>query len=168
MTWTVERVEELKRLWAEGWSGTQIGAALGITRNAVIGKANRLHLTPRVKAPPRPKGEPRLSPSLNPKALRTNRGRNKKTPAAYRKPVPPPPPPPMPPACQPISMMAMPLTGRCRFPVAAWTGPKAPFYCGSPDMAPGSSYCRWHRRIAHGEGTHSERRADQVDERTMA
>ena len=40
MGWTDERVELLKKLWADGLSASQIAAELGgITRNAVIGKA---------------------------------------------------------------------------------------------------------------------------------
>ena len=45
MAWTDERVELLKKLWAEGLSASQIAGRLGgVTRNAVIGKAHRLGL----------------------------------------------------------------------------------------------------------------------------
>ena len=45
MSWTDERVELLKKLWADGLSASQIAAELGgITRNAVIGKVHRLGL----------------------------------------------------------------------------------------------------------------------------
>src|SRR5690606_5880723 len=48
MGWTEERVEQLKRLWAEGLSASQIAARLGgVTRNAVIGKVHRLGLSGR-------------------------------------------------------------------------------------------------------------------------
>lgn len=51
MNWTDERVERLKRLWAEGLSASQIAAQLGgVSRNAVIGKVHRLNLPGRVKA----------------------------------------------------------------------------------------------------------------------
>ncbi|MEP4560994.1 MAG: GcrA family cell cycle regulator, partial [Nitratireductor sp.] len=43
MNWTDERVELLKKLWAEGLSASQIAAQLGgVSRNAVIGKVHRL------------------------------------------------------------------------------------------------------------------------------
>ena len=43
MAWTDDRVEVLKKLWAEGLSASQIAARLGgVTRNAVIGKVHRL------------------------------------------------------------------------------------------------------------------------------
>src|SRR3989442_2793761 len=52
MTWTDERVETLKKLWADGLSASQIAAELGgITRNAVIGKVHRLGLSGRAKSP---------------------------------------------------------------------------------------------------------------------
>jgi GcrA cell cycle regulator len=53
MPWTEERVETLKRLWAEGLSASQIAGKLGmgVTRNAVIGKVHRLNLAGRVNTP---------------------------------------------------------------------------------------------------------------------
>ena len=55
MAWTEERVEELKKLWAEGHSASQIAARMGgVTRNAVIGKVHRLGLSGRA-APAKPK-----------------------------------------------------------------------------------------------------------------
>ncbi|MGH6684089.1 MAG: GcrA family cell cycle regulator [Pseudolabrys sp.] len=52
MSWTDERVELLKKLWADGLSASQIAAELGgITRNAVIGKVHRLGLSGRAKSP---------------------------------------------------------------------------------------------------------------------
>ena len=51
MTWTDERVELLKKLWADGLSASQIAAELGgVTRNAVIGKVHRLGLSGRAKS----------------------------------------------------------------------------------------------------------------------
>lgn len=52
MSWTDERVETLKRMWAEGQSASQIAKELGgVTRNAVIGKVHRLGLSHRTPAP---------------------------------------------------------------------------------------------------------------------
>ena len=50
MSWTDERVEQLRKLWLDGKSASQIAAELanGITRNAVIGKVHRLGLSGRV------------------------------------------------------------------------------------------------------------------------
>jgi GcrA cell cycle regulator len=55
MSWTDERVETLKRMWAEGASASQIAKELGqVTRNAVIGKVHRLGLSNRVAPGGRP------------------------------------------------------------------------------------------------------------------
>ncbi len=72
MSWTDERVETLKRMWAEGQSASQIAKELGgVTRNAVIGKVHRLGLSNRVGgkddeevAPPSPPpAAPRVEPA---------------------------------------------------------------------------------------------------------
>lgn len=48
MSWTDERVEALKAMWAEGKSASHIAKELGgVTRNAVIGKVHRLGLSNR-------------------------------------------------------------------------------------------------------------------------
>ena len=53
MNWTDERVELLRKLWAEGLSASQIAAQLGgVSRNAVIGKVHRLKLSSRGRAAP--------------------------------------------------------------------------------------------------------------------
>ncbi|MEO1642192.1 MAG: GcrA family cell cycle regulator [Pseudomonadota bacterium] len=70
MAWTEDRVDVLKKLWAEGHSASQIAKELGgVTRNAVIGKVHRLGLSGRatpsrpVKRPPRlARPKPRLQP----------------------------------------------------------------------------------------------------------
>ena len=66
MAWTDERVEILKKLWAEGLSASQIAARLGgVTRNAVIGKVHRLGLSGRATPSrvPRPKPQRTREPS---------------------------------------------------------------------------------------------------------
>ena len=48
MSWTPDRVENLKKMWSEGQSASQIATDLGgVTRNAVIGKIHRLGLSNR-------------------------------------------------------------------------------------------------------------------------
>ena len=49
MSWTDERIDQLKQLWEKGLTASQIADKLagGISRNAVIGKAHRLGLKAR-------------------------------------------------------------------------------------------------------------------------
>ena len=45
MSWTDERIEQLKTLWKQGLTASQIADEMGgVSRNAVIGKAHRLAL----------------------------------------------------------------------------------------------------------------------------
>lgn len=67
MSWTDERVEMLKKMWAEGQSASQIAKELGsVTRNAVIGKVHRLGLSNRTApapAPAKPATDPKDRPA---------------------------------------------------------------------------------------------------------
>ncbi|MFC0407508.1 GcrA family cell cycle regulator [Roseomonas elaeocarpi] len=47
MEWTAEAIEMLQALWAEGHSTAEIGRRMGISKNAVVGKAHRLNLSAR-------------------------------------------------------------------------------------------------------------------------
>jgi len=65
VVWTDDRVEELKRLWGEGLTTGEIGKALGVSKNAVVGKAHRLGLKGRPSpikrvTQPKPKQEPKI------------------------------------------------------------------------------------------------------------
>ena len=73
MDWTAEAIERLRALWAEGHSTAEIGRRMGISKNAVVGKAHRLNLPPRpspirreagvpVTARPQPARPPRIAP----------------------------------------------------------------------------------------------------------
>jgi len=61
MSWTDERIEQLKTMWQAGQTASQIAEALtGVSRNAVIGKAHRLGLQSR-PSPVKP-NEPEAKP----------------------------------------------------------------------------------------------------------
>ena len=46
MVWTVDKINKLTQLWGKGNTASQIAQIIGdVTRNAVIGKANRLNLS---------------------------------------------------------------------------------------------------------------------------
>lgn len=50
MTWNEEKVKKLKELWGKGSTASQIAQIIGdVSRNAVIGKANRLKLSGKIK-----------------------------------------------------------------------------------------------------------------------
>ena len=70
MNWSEDRVEQLKNLWTEGLSASQIARALGgVTRNAVIGKVHRLGLAGR--ASPSRAERPRLPMAPKVPSIRT-------------------------------------------------------------------------------------------------
>lgn len=62
MSWTDERIDQLKSMWEKGMTASQIADELGgVSRNAVIGKAHRLGLQSRpspVKANEAPRKKP--------------------------------------------------------------------------------------------------------------
>ncbi len=77
-TWTQERIAEVTRLWDEGLTTAEIGKVLGVSKNAVVGKAHRLGLPARpspirrtkseglakVKPVVKPPVQPRISASV--------------------------------------------------------------------------------------------------------
>jgi hypothetical protein len=71
--WTEALIADLVRLWDRGYSCAQIAAIIGVTRNAVIGKAHRLQLPTHRDCnvngqkrviDPRPEGSPRAKSIL--------------------------------------------------------------------------------------------------------
>ena len=47
MEWNEETIARLRALWAEGLSTAEIGRRMGVSKNAVVGKAHRLNLPAR-------------------------------------------------------------------------------------------------------------------------
>ena len=45
--WNPELITQLTEFWNQGLSTAEIGRRIGVTKNAVVGKAHRLLLTPR-------------------------------------------------------------------------------------------------------------------------
>src|ERR1700679_3365613 len=75
MEWAEETIVRLRTLWDEGLSTAEIGRRLGVSKNAVVGKAHRLDLPARPspirregERPPSPPGPPRrlAGPTLPP------------------------------------------------------------------------------------------------------
>ncbi|HJQ17163.1 MAG TPA: GcrA family cell cycle regulator [Allosphingosinicella sp.] len=74
MSWTDERIDQLKEMWTRGMTASQIADELGgVSRNAVIGKAHRLGLQSR-PSPVKPNEplpvKPRTKPAAAPEEVR--------------------------------------------------------------------------------------------------
>jgi GcrA cell cycle regulator len=151
MGWTDERVELLKKLWADGLSASQIAAELGgITRNAVIGKVHRLGLSGRAKSPSASTPRPRKTRS-HPHMLRVSRPASRGNTAlahAYEYDV----------ECEPeLVDNVIPIGQRrtilqlneqtCRWPIGD-PGTADFFFCGGQTLA-GLPYCSFHSRVAY-------------------
>ena len=72
MSWTEEKVSQLRELWDQGLPTSQIGRVLDFTKNAVVGKAHRIGLERRpspikisILKPDRKKARAPLMPKLS-------------------------------------------------------------------------------------------------------
>jgi GcrA cell cycle regulator len=145
-TWTTERVEELKTCFGEGLSCSEIAAQIGVSRNAVIGKLNRLGLT-------RPRSTPAKDPETTRPAWRARGAGNiTRIFSQHRILVELPPEPPG--GAEVVSIHAgrgcslLELSeGKCRWPVSE---PNARdfCFCGNTQVE-GLPYCVGHARIAY-------------------
>lgn len=107
MSWTDERIEQLKTMWTKGMTASQIAEELGgVSRNAVIGKAHRLGLQSRPSPVKANDGED--APARKPAAPRV-----KAAPAA---PAAAPAPKATPAPARPAAAPAMPATPRSTNP----------------------------------------------------
>jgi len=151
MGWTDERVELLKKLWADGLSASQIAAELGgITRNAVIGKVHRLGLSGRAKSPssstPRPR-KPRTHSHMLRVPRPAMRGNTalaqafevevENDPVAYDNVVP---------MSQRLTLLEL-NEATCHWPVGDPSSPEF-FFCGGKALS-GLPYCAHHSRVAY-------------------
>jgi len=159
MGWTDERVELLKKLWAEGLSASQIAAELGgITRNAVVGKVHRLGLSGRAKSPstasPRPR-KPRAERMIrvSQPAIAGN------TALAYEYDLEPEPELLEIPAEQRKTLLQL-NEHTCRWPVGE-PGKDDFFFCGG-DTANELPYCAYHCRVAYQPAAERQRQTRLV------
>ena len=83
MSWTEERIERLKAMWAQGATASEIADKLGgVSRNAVIGKAHRLGLEAR-PSPVKP-GEEKEHSAAAAKPAKAEAGPARPAPAAEK------------------------------------------------------------------------------------
>lgn len=69
MEWNEEAIARLRMFWDEGHSTAEIGRRLGITKNAVVGKAHRLSLPARPSPIRRTPGEARTVRKPSPRRV---------------------------------------------------------------------------------------------------
>ncbi|HXK53524.1 MAG TPA: GcrA family cell cycle regulator [Hyphomicrobiales bacterium] len=155
MSWTDERVDLLKKLWADGLSASQIAGELGnVTRNAVIGKVHRLGLSGRAKptrtAASRPRRPRAPSAPQHGAANFVSHGNTalkaETAPVAMPKPRP-----------QPVAELVIPKAERksilqlteftCKWPVGDPTQEDF-YFCGRRSET-GMPYCDHHARVAY-------------------
>ena len=156
--WTEKLTDRARALWDEGHPTAEIGRRLGVSKNAVIGKAHRLDWPARpspiknrwpdstTRPPPQP-GQPRVPPvTLAPLPSLSA--------PATREPIVIPEPPPRPPPPKPVfvappkpAAAPAPKYGRvvpCCWPLSdgrPWR------FCETPSEA-GSPYCTAHKAIS--------------------
>jgi GcrA cell cycle regulator len=145
MTWTDERIEQLKALWVNGQSASTIATELGhVTRNAVIGKVYRLGLAGR-PGTSRPPTTSRRSTAIHSPRRRAALSIHSRPPLSPMKVVPV--LPELDPAPQ-IPVTVATLTGdTCHWPEG---DPKAPgfHFCGRRTSSSSGPYCEVHATIA--------------------
>ena len=150
-TWTDDRVELLKKLWADGLSASQIAGELGgITRNAVIGKVHRLGLSGRAKAPSSsvPRQRKPRAPSMFRAPRPMMRGNTALAMPAYD--YEPEPEPELLENIIPIGQRCTLLElndEKCHWPIGDPGQPDF-FFCGGKTPN-GNPYCGYHARIAY-------------------
>ena len=162
-TWTEDRVERLRALWAEGHSASVIAKELGgVTRNAVIGKVHRLRLEGRAPARRAPKR--RQPPNTVKRPPRARNGGSiaidldkNPEPAPVPEPKVRPVPAPLPPVEGKIKDIMELDRHTCRWPIGD-PGDENFAYCGERVSA-GYPYCEHHAREAYQSPSDRRRRA---------
>ena len=120
--WDEKKLNKLKKLWDEGLPITKIGIEIGVSRNAIAGKAHRLGL-PKRNSPISKSGDPRKNQELSTK-------NNTKR--------------------LPLKIMLREVEwsrNRCCWPIG---DPKLPgfSFCGT-SIVPGRPYCEEHSNLAY-------------------
>ncbi|HEY4044310.1 MAG TPA: GcrA family cell cycle regulator [Rhodopila sp.] len=167
MVWDDETIRLLRDLWAQGHSTAEIGRRLGVSKNAIVGKAHRLDLDARpspirrdAAKPPvdRASAYPRMAgPTLPPLASATvpaaagptNVQTFRVAPTLSPRPISP--VPAAPPAPRPV-MQSVPVQSRRPAPSCCWPigepGTKTFRFCDDVSM-PGKPYCDDHAKLAY-------------------
>jgi GcrA cell cycle regulator len=149
LTWSRNRVEQLKKLWGARLSASQIAAELGdVSRNAVIGKVHRLGLSRRAKslstaAPRRRKAHPAQHTMRVTRSV--TRG-NMALAQAFEVEPDPVTSDNVVPMSKRLSLLEL-NEATCRWPIGDPSSPDF-FFCGSKVLT-GLPYCARHSRVAY-------------------
>lgn len=154
MEWNDETIARIRALWSEGHSTAEIGRRMGISKNAVVGKAHRLNLPARPSPIRRGTGEKRAS-TRSP--IRRVTGPTLPALQSVPRAVPPAAPAPvgLAPAPKPqVVLRTVPTQPRpsgrissCCWPLGEPGTPEFRF-CGDPTM-PAKPYCDEHAALAY-------------------
>ena len=120
--WDENKLNKLKKLWDEGMPITKIGIEIGVSRNAIAGKAHRMGL-PKRNSPISKSGDPRKNQVASSKENTKN---------------------------LPLKLMLREVEwsrNRCCWPIG---DPKLPgfSFCGT-SIVPGRPYCEEHSNLAY-------------------
>jgi len=155
MEWSEETIAQLRALWSEGHSTAEIGRRMGVSKNAVVGKAHRLNLSARPSpirrgeagaAPRRPAVRRVVGPTLPP--LRTSLSAPSRPvigPARAETVAEAPPRPVLRPVAPPRVGSARPQP--CCWPIGE-PGTKEFHFCDDEAVA-GKPYCAEHAQLAY-------------------
>jgi len=159
MDWTDDAIARLRTLWAEGLSTAEIGRRLGVSKNAIVGKAHRLNLPARPSPIIRKAADDVASRRIAPRrvsgptlsALATapaDAPIEATAPAVTQAPAPR--PVPSHPALRAVSSAPRPASPRfsaCCWPIGE-PGTPSFHFCGDPALA-NKPYCADHAALAY-------------------
>jgi GcrA cell cycle regulator len=159
MEWNEDTIARLRSLWAEGHSTAEIGRRMGVSKNAVVGKAHRLNLPPRPSpirregvagaTPRRPVPRRVTGSTLPPLAAAIAAAPVAVQPAPA--PIAAAAPPPSRPVPVPVTVRAVAprtlRTANCCWPIGE-PGTKSFRFCDG-EAAPGKPYCGEHAQLAY-------------------
>lgn len=128
--WGDSEIKLAANMWRTGYSARDIGAALGKTRNAVLGQFHRMGMTKPVWS--------RMSDTMLAHRLKGRRIAMKK--AAKMKPAAP---AGVEPFLKPLCELK---SGECRYPYGGTVHPSEMLFCGVAHTEPGS-YCPYHAKL---------------------
>jgi GcrA cell cycle regulator len=149
MDWTAEAIDQLRSLWAEGHSTAEIGRRMGVSKNAVVGKAHRLNLPAR-PSPIRREAEGAATPRPAAAARRPAAAPPLREPAPLRRPETAAAEPAAAPPSSPAAVVrAFPRVSArsCCWPLGEPGTPEFRF-C-SAEATPGKPYCAEHAAVAY-------------------